>query len=144
MSTLPTAIEISPTNGLDLDEKCALEHFLGKTETEAEKLFFEAAEIYQEDLMSMGDKAFAYYLPALTPYLKSNESRNDSDIVNYLIGIIGRRLEFTPSSIDLAKESVLDLLNYCLDNYEKFDVIPEIYGNLKSKLEDLIAQIEKK
>ena len=39
--TIPTAKEISPTSGLDLDEKCALDHFLGLDQAAALRMFQE-------------------------------------------------------------------------------------------------------
>jgi len=41
---IPTAKNISPTAGLDLDEKCALEHFLGLDRQAALKLFWEESD----------------------------------------------------------------------------------------------------
>ena len=37
----PSLADISPTLGLNLDEKRAVEHFLGKTSVQAEALFRE-------------------------------------------------------------------------------------------------------
>ena len=88
MNNLPTISEISPTEGLDLDEKFALEHFLGKGFQEAIDFLMENAFYCREDFMCMGKKAFSFYFPALLPYLKSPKSDLDSDIINAILGII--------------------------------------------------------
>ncbi|MDF1839644.1 MAG: hypothetical protein P1V35_17390, partial [Planctomycetota bacterium] len=137
-SSLPTLLEISPTNGLDLDEKCAINHFLGKTRIEASELFMENALHYGEDLMWMGEKAFAYYLPALFPYVRSSKSVDDTWVVTGTISILGHRLQYGPSSIELAKESVLWILYYFRDNLERFGPDPQVDRNMPKKLKALI------
>ncbi len=67
---IPTAKDISPTGGQDLDEQCALRHFLGQDVEGALVLLHEAFDTYQEDLLFMGRRAFVYYLPALLAYLR--------------------------------------------------------------------------
>lgn len=144
MSTnkLPSLEDISPTKGLDLDEKCAIEHFLGKSIDEASLLFKDNALYYENDLMHMGGKAFAFYLPSLKPYLESSESDLDSDIVNSVLVTIRSRLEFDGESICLAKTSISDLLIYCLDNYPKFQVDVDIYGDLESELRRVLNDVQ--
>lgn len=135
---IPTFEEISPTNGLDLDEKSAAEHFFGKSQEEAAALFMDNAAHYEGYLLHMGGVAFAYYFPALLPYLESAESVHDAGVVFDILGTLDRRLDFDKESIRLARESIIEVLSYCLENYEKFDPAPEIYGNLRSQLENTL------
>ena len=70
-TTLPTQKDISPTEGLDLDEQCALEHFYGLDQSTALKMFRDDADylhVYLADFVHMGDAGFSYYLPALVQY----------------------------------------------------------------------------
>jgi hypothetical protein len=67
---IPSLIEISPTNLLNLDEKAAHEHFFGKSLAEANRLF-DQSHVYVEDLGWMGQAAFEYYLCAYIDYLNS-------------------------------------------------------------------------
>jgi hypothetical protein len=79
---LPTAKDISPKFGTDYegnDERCAREHFLGKSLDEAEALFRQNALFYEEDLLWMGAPAFRYYVPAFIRYIRSEHSRCDPD-----------------------------------------------------------------
>ena len=69
-SGLPTLLDISPTKLLDLDEKCAYEHFFGKTREEARQMFAERrGHVYLEDLGWMGVRAFDYYVHAYIDFL---------------------------------------------------------------------------
>ena len=70
-------LDISPTNGLSLDERSALEHFFGKNQEDAVALFEENFGYYTEDLTYMGSKAFFYYLGSVKSYLERNEGKFD-------------------------------------------------------------------
>lgn len=89
---IPTAKDISPTAGLDLDEKCALEHFLGLDRQAVLKLFREESDflhVYLGDFVHMGRLAFNYYLPPLLQYLDELPDEdfidNAPDVVAYLL-----------------------------------------------------------
>jgi hypothetical protein len=69
---LPNAKDISPTSGLDLDERCALEHFLGLDHAAALEMFRRDSEflhVYLGDFVHMGESAFNYYMASLLQYL---------------------------------------------------------------------------
>ncbi|WP_435007341.1 hypothetical protein P12x_004665 [Tundrisphaera lichenicola] len=59
---LPSAEEINVFDSLD--ERAAVRRFLGKDLRQARELFRDNFLAYQEDLMRMGPRAFAFYLPA--------------------------------------------------------------------------------
>jgi hypothetical protein len=61
--------DISPTNGLDLDEKCAADHFFGLTIDQAFDTFAGHPEYYLADFLYMGDKAFGYYFPIVIKHI---------------------------------------------------------------------------
>lgn len=69
---IPSLLEISPTNLLNLDEKAAYEHFFGKSSAEAKQLF-DQSHIYVDDLGWMGQAAFEYYVCAYIDYLNSQD-----------------------------------------------------------------------
>lgn len=131
---IPSFADLSPTQGENLDEKLAVEHFLGKSVSQAEKLFRENAIYYAGDLMWMGDKAFAFYFPAFSRFLESTHADGDADALNSLASIIAFRVEHEPQSITGARAAVLSALNYCVDNYSKFKVEAAIYDDLRNKL----------
>lgn len=47
----------------------------------------------------MGSKAFAFYFPSMEPYLLSEASEDDSDIINALANTLQIRLKQDPQSI---------------------------------------------
>ena len=80
---IPTEKDISPTNGLNLDEKCALEHFLGLDRQSAIQMLRDNAEslhVYLGDYVFMGRSAYDYYLPVLFQYL---DELSDEDYIDY-------------------------------------------------------------
>lgn len=85
-----TRLDISPTNGLNLDERVALEHFGGKNQEDAATLFKEDFGYYAEDLTYMGNKAFFYYLGSVKLYLERNEDKfKPSDYVSIAYDLLG-------------------------------------------------------
>lgn len=140
--SLPTKEDISPTSGVDLDERAALEHFFGKSQSEAAALFFENPEYFADDLMWMGRKAFAFYFPSLEPYITSKESAGDADIINALLGTLKTRLDDDPVSIKDCQTPVLRVLVFAHENLGKFQVDPCINGDVAGELSDLIERVK--
>lgn len=132
---LPTAAEINPYN--DLDGQIAEKHFLGKDLVAAEELFRQNSLCYQEDLMFMGTVAFCYYVEALNRYIRSDASSGDSDIINCVAGILGSRLEDDGAKLASVSQSLASVCEYILENYEKYCVMREIYGDLKPQFDSL-------
>lgn len=117
------------------DEQLASEHFLHKTLEQVEVLFQENSAYYQEDLMWMGPKAFQFYLPAVTNYIKSTDSIGDDHVIDCLYEILLFRWNQEGNS--LATSHVDKLINSIITEYEKFDIDESIYGNLKPKYQQL-------
>jgi hypothetical protein len=132
---LPTAKEINPFNDLDgqLAERC----FLGKSLAEAEALFRENSIYYQEDLMFMGIVAFRFYVPALISYIRSEAATSDSDIINCFAGLLESRLEYDANELTPIASDLAAACSYVIENYDGFDVMPEIYGDLRPRFENL-------
>lgn len=133
---LPTAKEINPVPE-DLDGKCAEEHFLGKTLEQAEALIREASIIYQEDLMFMGPIAFRFYVQAAIRYIQSDAATGDPDIINCFAGILDSRLEFEAEELVPIAAQLASICRYILEHYNRFDLTPEIYGDLCPRFQSL-------
>lgn len=116
----PTYEQITPTLGLNLDERTAAENFLGKTREEAERMFCESAIHYGEDLMWMGSEAFRYYFPAFEAYVKSPASTGDWSAVTQLLITMDHRIKICGEQ-DLLNE-FREVVPYCLANLSKFDL----------------------
>lgn len=139
-SETPTSRDISPTEGLDLDEKKAIDHFLGKGISDAEALFREHSIYYSNDLLWMGPVAFRFYLPAFTGYLKSPEAAGDSAGLHSLIILIEAKMPDDAASLVSVKDELLLCLDHCIANYSKFEVNADVYGDLKGKLVEIKAK----
>lgn len=140
-SETPTALEISPTNGLDLDEKEAVSHFLGKDVLQAEALFRGNFVHYSNDLHWMGPVALGYYFPAFANYLRSAESTGYGDAVNSLIVLLEIRMTNDAVSLGSVMDELMGCLDYCIENYPTFEVNADVYGDLKSKLTELRTRL---
>jgi hypothetical protein len=123
-----------------LDEISASDHFYGKTLEEAEALFREDAYRYQEDLMWMGPRAFAFYLPAVSSYLRSDDSAGDDALVDALYNIFEFRMAET--EFPLASDTVRRIVDYVVEHFEKFAVDTSIYGDLLDRYRKLQARLE--
>lgn len=137
MKRIPTREEINPI-AEDLDGQTALKHFYGKSQSEAAKLFFGSeldAMNYIDDLRWMGSKAFSFYFPSVEPYLLSQESKEDSDAINVMIGVLEGRMEQEHQTIKDCLTHVLRILTYVSGNMAKFN------GDLAGELNCLIEKV---
>lgn len=135
---LPTKDEINVYNSLD--EITACSHFLDKTLEEAEILFRENSLAYGQDLMWMGFRAFAFYLQAAVNYLRGDYSAGDSDIINCLYSTMEYRWE--EEGFTLLHDTIDELINYVMTNYDKFEVDSNIYGDLLEKYRQLYNKLK--
>ncbi len=86
---LPTRLQISPTDGLDLDEAWALKNFLGKSFEAAERMFLEEDSFhYIEDLVHMGIEGLRFYLPAAEAYLHIERSADECAMDLFVPGLV--------------------------------------------------------
>lgn len=135
--TLPSAQELNPI-AEDLDGQVAAEHFLGKSLDEAVLLFEDNSLYYQEDLLWMGPAAFCFYVHAVIRYLKSDASVGDCDLVNCLHGILTKRLADDLAEITPVLEDLRGIAEYILAYWPKYEVDPEVYGDLCRKYQQLV------
>lgn len=133
--TLPSAKEISPYD--DLDGRRACDHFLGKTIEEAEALFRQNPEYYQDDLLWMGPAAFRYYVQAAIRFIRSPDAAEESDFINGFESTLRLRLEQEPDELAPLAEKLCDVCIYIIEHYESFDLEPEIYGDLRTNYKAL-------
>jgi hypothetical protein len=134
--SLPTREEINVYDSLD--ERIACEHFLGKTLDEAETLFRENSGYYQEDLMWMGPRAFAFYLDAALSYLRSDAGAGDDHFVDCLQVIL--RFRRDEEGFALALDGARRLVDYVVDSYVKFDPSGEC-DDLRNSFRELQEQL---
>jgi hypothetical protein len=133
---LPTAKEISPVTE-NLDGQTAVRNFLGKSLGEAEALFRESSITYQEDLMFMGAPAFRFYVHAVISYIHSAAATGDSDIISCFTSILEHRLEFEAGELVSVAPLLASVCRYIIENYDRFALTPEIYGDLRPRYQSL-------
>ena len=118
MNTLiPTRREISPTDGIDLDERYAIVHFFGKNISEAKKLFEENVDFYCSDLIWMGPKAFQFYMGAFLNYIIAKNDMDMSPEIDNLTMIL--EIKITEGNSKLLfplKKKILKALDHCAEN----------------------------
>lgn len=131
---LPTAKEINPHGKLYLDGRVACKHFLGKNLDEAEALFRENSIYYQGDLMWMGPVAFRYYVMAAIQYIRSAAAAGDSDMINCFAGFLEFRIGQEPEELAPIADRLASACNYIVEQYNRFDLRPEIYGDVRARL----------
>jgi hypothetical protein len=133
--TLPTRQDINVYDSLD--ERSACEHFLGKSLEEAEALFRENSLYYQEDLMFMGASAFRFYVQAAVSYIQSEAATGDSAIISCFASILENRLENEAGELRPVAERLASICGYILEHYDRFDLTPEIYGDVRLRFRAL-------
>lgn len=132
---VPTREEINVYDSPD--ERSASEHFLGKNLEEAEALFRENSLYYQEDLMFMGASAFRFYVQAAINYIMSESATGDDSIISCFAMILEHRLEFEGEELRPVAAQLAAICAYIIDHYGRFDLAPEIYGDLRPRFQSL-------
>jgi hypothetical protein len=132
--------QLPPQSHPDLDGTRAWRNFGGKTLEKAYAKFRRNPLVYQEDLMWMAPKPFCYYLPVALRHLESDESAEDSDIVECLAANINFHFD-SGHDIRAARGCIAVICDYVLANYAKFDVAETVYGDLRPKYQSLKQRI---
>jgi hypothetical protein len=126
-----------------LDECIACEHFLGRSLEEAEALFRENSLYYLEDLMFMGACAFRFYIQAVGRFIQSEAAAGDSDVISGFVGLLEHRLE-EAKEMRLVAEQLASICGFILQRYGRFDLSPEVYGDVRPRLRALQKALSSK
>lgn len=138
-TSVPTLTDINVHDSLD--ERSAVEHFLGKDLSQAEALFCANFLCYQEDLMWMGPRAFCFYVEAAIAYLLSPAAQGDSDAVNSFCGLVEFRLDYEGNAIEQAHRQLRDAMQAILRDFARYGCDPQIYGDLPSRYRNSLARL---
>lgn len=129
-----------------LDEKVAVEHFLGKNLQQAEVLFAQNFSCYMEDLMWMGPRAFCYYVQAAISYLKSASAFGDSDAVIAFMSAVQVRLANDSHEIRDRAPLLAEACGFVLGHWESFKMdtgdaaFRDRYGELQREFARIAEQ----
>lgn len=138
---LPTRLEISPSGGLQLDERQALDHFHGKTRAEAAALFREKAHVHLEDLMWMGPRAFAYYVAATLPWLRSMDGGADDVECESLLGTVRQQLDEFGPELAVGRAALLRVLEAIERLVPGLDAKPNVQSRILRRCRELRARV---
>ncbi len=133
---LPTEAEINVHDSLD--ERCACDHFLGKTLKDAEALFADNALVYLEDLMFMGPSAFRFYVEAAIHYIKATK---DHEMVSAFAGVLEHRLEFERSELAPVAPQLAEICRFILMNSEECG-IPQTQEEIEARAQSFGSLVE--
>ncbi|GAB5406699.1 MAG: hypothetical protein Aurels2KO_49300 [Aureliella sp.] len=141
---VPTQADFDPI-GCDLDAQSAWKHFGGLSIDQAFVRFCENSLCYQEDFMSMGTVAFAYYSPMLEKFLHNvPDIEHDDDNEAWIIsrGIVNQFDSKDSRKIEHLKDRVIDLAIYVLDNIDRLGADDEERKRVSDSWQQLIEQLK--
>lgn len=124
---LPALEDFDPFGG-DLDARSAWAHFGGTTLEQAHAKFAEAPEVYQEDFMFMGPRAFRFYFPVIERYLLETSAADEDDdcCASILARGIEVQLRSTPEPLPAElRARILALCDYVRTNPGQYARAPE-------------------
>ncbi len=124
VTKLPIERDFDPYGG-GLDEQCAWKNFGGLTLDEAYLKFESAPEVYQEDFMFMGGKAFAFYFPVIDRFLRRTIELPEDECGDRQSWILPQCIfaQFDGANrryVAPLKRSVVDLCDFMLQHMECF------------------------
>ncbi len=139
MNSIPARKDFGIEGDLDVD--WAWKNFGGKSLEEASLLFQSNPFRYREDLMWMDAPAFTYYFPIAIRYLKSDASKDDCDVASCIASLLELRIEYAgAASMREIGGEIRSLCDYVVANFDRFDIDPNIYGDVKGKYEKIGRQ----
>lgn len=130
---LPSLADFVPHKG-NLDEQCAWKNFGGLTLEEAYAKFCQMPEVYQEDFMFMGARAFHYYFPVVDEYLRSRtacDERDDCE-ADILGSCVAAQFDWEGAQLsDALRDRIKELCGFVLRNLSRFAWSVEDQGRIK-------------
>ncbi len=137
---LPSAEEINVFDSLD--ERTAVEHFLGKDLEQAEALFREDLLCYWEDLMWMGPIAFRFYVPAAINYLLSEEAENDAYAASSFCSLISFRLDHEPAEVIPVGPVIHAGIIGVLEDFDRYGPGIAMFGDVAGRYRALLSRLD--
>jgi hypothetical protein len=139
MSDIPPASDINVFDSLD--ERSAVDHFLGKDLSQAEALFRDNFIYYQDDLMWMGPRAFCYYVQAAIAYLTSPCSDGDSDAASSFCTVVEFRVDTDRNLIEPVVPTLRDAIRSLMTDLPRFAMDASAYGDVESRYKVLLSKL---
>lgn len=119
----PDRGQLAGSEPMTLDAKDVVEHFLGKTQEEARRMFPARSSAYSEDFMWMAADGLRYYLPAALAYLKSEECKDDWEFCHGLLCSLSMQVDWRKTERDIVL-LIKDVATYADAHRGKFRIEP--------------------
>ncbi len=127
MDCTPTVEELvgcsRPVTGLD--ERYVVEHFLGKTQTEARKMYPSGGLHLTEDFTYMASDGLRYYLSPAFAYLRDDESTHDWEFCHGLLCSLSCHFGSGSRPANDVVQLIREIAGYCNSHREKFGLNPQ-------------------
>ncbi|WP_196161737.1 hypothetical protein [Reinekea sp. G2M2-21] len=131
----------------DVDERWAIDHYLGKDISFAEERYYSLCPLSMvHDFTLVGARAFRYYIFGAFRYLQDPRSINEQDVYASLPEIISKKIYEEPSAFTPVKDYLINFCGWAVDNYQKFDIDPyvDIYGDVCERYKNLSLVVMEK
>jgi hypothetical protein len=127
MTRPPTVAELvgcpEPVTGLD--ERYVIKNFLGKTQTEARKMYPHGGMSITEDFTYMASDGLRYYLPPAFDYLRDDESAHDWEFCHGLLCSLSCQARSAHQPAADVLLLMKEIATYCDSHREKFELAPQ-------------------
>src|SRR5690349_7515938 len=123
----PTVAELvgGPEPVTGLDERQVIDHFLGKTQAEARRMYPHGGLHITEDFTYMASDGLRYYLQPAFDYLRDEESAHDWDFCRGLLGSLSCQARSSPALAADVLALMKEIATYCDSHREKFELDPQ-------------------
>jgi len=136
----PTKSDWGNIDNHNLDAQCSFDHFAGLSKGAARELFKDDALRYSEDLQSMPEKPFNFYVRVYAEYLLSNDALEDSDGASSFLHLIVTMLKNQRSLISPETLQILISTAKLVSSQQAaYDADYEIYGNFSELYTEIIS-----
>lgn len=122
----------------DMEMAFAHRRFAGKQRSETLS-YFDAPLLVSEDLESMPDIPFRYYVFVYEDYLRSGNSAGDADAASSFLHLVRGKLERMPGQILPVMGELLPLVEFVSSNQARYCADEEIYGKFAELKEEIIC-----
>ncbi len=128
----------------DVDEKWAIDHYLGKDIDFTEKRYYTFNPLsISQDFNLVGAKAYRYYIFGAFRYLQSNYSKGEPDVYAALPESILGKIDENADAFTPLKNYLIKFCKWAITNHSKFDVnkYSDIYGDVRAKYKELSIKV---
>ena len=132
----------------DCDEHWSIKEYLGKDIEYTRKRYYHLCGISMvHDFYFIGTKAARYYLFGAFRYLQEDkkdefEWSDAQEVYSALPKVVLKHLDENMKDMRFIADYLIEFFQWAIDNYKKFNVDEEIYGNTQQEYLDLLNKVK--